>query len=377
MGPSGSLHPPLAGAPPPTSALARAHPPYFNASRKSSWSGRGIVRPLVNCVAVADVFLSYAHPDKTRAEQLAHALMQAGKSVWWEGRLEAGASFQDAIQGELERAKCVIVLWSRDSVRSDWLRNEVTTAHERGVLVPVLTQGDAKLPLDFGHVQALDLSRWTGDLESPEFLALLENVNRIVRASLLPGARPIPFAPSNTFPGSQNIVDSAEPTNVSRSEAERRRSIFLCYRRDDTPGEAGRLYDRLIDAFGHDRVFMDIDSVPLGIDFVQHVTEQIAGCRAVIVMIGKRWLTIKDKRRRRRLDNPDDLVRAEVAAALKQKVPVIPVLVQETKMPVAEELPDDIRLLARRNGIALRHDQWRQGVERLLKELNATIARDG
>ena len=87
---------------------------------------------------------------------------------------------------------------------------------------------------------------------------------------------------------------------------------------------------------------MDIDSVPLGIDFVDHVTQQISLCSAVIVMIGKQWLTIKDKKRRRRLDNE----------------------------PHPDDLPNDIRPLARRNGIQLRPDQWREGVERLLRELD-------
>ena len=84
---------------------------------------------------------------------------------------------------------------------------------------------------------------------------------------------------------------------------------------------------------------MDIDSVPLGIDFVEHVTEQISKCSAVIVMIGKQWLKIRDKKRRRRLDNEDDLVRAEIRAALQQKIPVIPVTVQNAEMPQARNCP--------------------------------------
>lgn len=147
-------------------------------------------------------------------------------------------------------------------------------------------------------------------------------------------------------------------------------AIFLCYRREDTEDAAGRLFDRLVDAYGSARVFMDIDSVPLGIDFVDHVAEQISRCSAVIVMIGKQWLTIKDKRRRRRLDSEDDLVRAEVRAALQRKIPVIPVVVQNASMPSAEDLPDDIRLLARRNGILLRPEQWKEGVDRLMRELD-------
>jgi hypothetical protein len=131
----------------------------------------------------------------------------------------------------------------------------------------------------------------------------------------------------------------------------------------------------IIEAYGPERVFMDIDSVPLGIDFVEHVTEQIGKCSAVIVMIGKQWHTIKDKKRRRRLDSPDDLVRSEIRAALQQKIPVIPVTVQNAAMPQAEDLPDDIRLLARRNGIQLDATRWRTDVERLIRELDRVIKR--
>jgi DNA-binding XRE family transcriptional regulator len=151
------------------------------------------------------------------------------------------------------------------------------------------------------------------------------------------------------------------------------KSLFVCYRREDAADAAGRLYDRLVTVYGAEHVFMDIASVPLGIDFVDHVREQIAKCSAVIVMIGKQWLTMKDKKRRRRLDSEDDLVRAEIRAALQQKIPVIPVVVQNAAMPVADDLPDDIRLLARRNGVALRHDQWTDGVGRLLKELDRVM----
>ena len=151
--------------------------------------------------------------------------------------------------------------------------------------------------------------------------------------------------------------------------------LFLCYRRDDTQDAAGRLHDRLVDAYGEESVFMDIDSVPLGVDFVEFVTEQIASCRAVVVMIGQRWVTIRDKQRRRRLDNPDDLVRAEVAAALKRKIPVIPVLVQNAPMPSADVLPEDLRLLARRNGLELSATRWKGDVQRLLTELDKYLPR--
>lgn len=149
--------------------------------------------------------------------------------------------------------------------------------------------------------------------------------------------------------------------------------LFICYRRDDTFDAAGRLHDNLAAAFGDARVFMDIDSVPLGTDFVEHVSNEIASCSAVIVMIGHQWLTAANKQGRRRLDIADDMVRVEISAALQRNIPVIPVLVHDTEMPTADELPDDIRPLARRNGIDLSGPAWRGGVQRLINELDRVM----
>jgi hypothetical protein len=109
------------------------------------------------------------------------------------------------------------------------------------------------------------------------------------------------------------------------------------------------------------------------VDFVDHVAEHISRCGAVIVVIGKRWLTIKDKQRRRRLNDVDDLVRAEIRAALQQGIPVIPVMVQNASMPDAKDLPDDLRLLVRRTGIQLRAEHWKDGVDRLVRELKTAM----
>jgi TIR domain len=151
------------------------------------------------------------------------------------------------------------------------------------------------------------------------------------------------------------------------------RRLFVCYRRADTASEAGRLKDAIASAYGPQAVFIDIEGLRLGTDFVKAIEEQVATCAVVIVMIGRNWL--KATGRRRRLDDPADMVRAEIASALRQEIPVIPVLVQDAAMPAEKSLPEDVRQLARRTGIALRHDLWREGVERLLKELDLIMAR--
>jgi hypothetical protein len=290
---------------------------------------------------VANVFLSYVEQDSTVADQIVVGLRLGGIAVSPAHPREQPPGVK-TVSRELASAKCVIVLWSAHSVQDKLVRAEADYARTRDIVVSAVI-GNPELPLGFRDVWFANLTHWSGEPDSEAFFVL----KRLVEARL----------------------SSTRPANRAREVP----SIFVCYRREDTQDAAGRLHDRLVDAYGPERVFMDIDSVPLGIDFVEHVAEQIGKCSAVIVMIGKQWHTIKDKKRRRRLDNEDDLVRAEIRAALQQKIPVIPVTVQNAAMPQAEDLPDDIRLLARRNGIQLDAARWRTDVERLIKELDQVM----
>ena len=109
--------------------------------------------------------------------------------------------------------------------------------------------------------------------------------------------------------------------------------IFISYRRDDSAGHTGRLYDRLIDHFGRGQVFMDVDTVKPGLDYIQVVHEAVGTCDGFISVIGREWLHASDSTGRRRLENPADLVRLEIAAALERDIRVVPVLVQGVQMP--------------------------------------------
>jgi hypothetical protein len=122
-------------------------------------------------------------------------------------------------------------------------------------------------------------------------------------------------------------------------------NVFLSYRRGDTLGTAGRMFDRLAVRFGRDSVFMDFDSIPPGVDFRQHLAQALRKCDILLVLIGDRWVGRKWFRRRR-LDSPSDYVRMEVEAALVQKVRVIPVIVRPAQMPSVADLPASLRELA-------------------------------
>ena len=121
--------------------------------------------------------------------------------------------------------------------------------------------------------------------------------------------------------------------------------IFISYRREDSAPHAGRLNDRLCLTFGADRVFMDIDDIPLGQDFAAALRENVRLADVVLVIIGPKWLAAAGEDGRRRLDDERDFVRFEVADALRQDKRVIPILVNDTPLPKAAELPDDLQPL--------------------------------
>jgi hypothetical protein len=150
-------------------------------------------------------------------------------------------------------------------------------------------------------------------------------------------------------------------------------TIFVSYRRDDSSGHAGRLYDRLADRFGKDKLFRDIDHISYGEDFVEALDEAVGSCKALIAVIGPTWLTAKDKRGRRRLDNSHDFVRIEIESALSRGIPIFPVLVNNGEMPDIDELPESISGLARRQALEISETRVDYDVGQLIKVLEAKV----
>jgi hypothetical protein len=145
-------------------------------------------------------------------------------------------------------------------------------------------------------------------------------------------------------------------------------NIFINYRREDSSGHAGRLFDVLSNHFAG-RLFMDIDNLEPGVDFVDAIEQAVGSCEVLIVIIGREWLTIRNAAGQRRLDDPADFVRLEVESALARKIRVIPVLVQDAPMPRTEELPPSLARLARRNAIELSDARWAYDVDRLVRTI--------
>jgi TIR domain len=128
--------------------------------------------------------------------------------------------------------------------------------------------------------------------------------------------------------------------------------IAISYRRQDSSPVAGRLYDRLQAEFGKGSVFMDFDSIPYGVDFREHIKQTLQRAKVIVAIIGPEWMGGKDPANRR-IDDPTDFVRLEVASALEGGIPIIPVLVNNTPMPEAKNLPPELEGLAFRNGLVL------------------------
>ena len=148
--------------------------------------------------------------------------------------------------------------------------------------------------------------------------------------------------------------------------------IFISYRRDDSAGYAGRVHDQLVEKLGSN-VFMDVDGIPLGSNFVKALNDEVAKCSALLAVIGPDWLDARDKKGQRRLDNPHDFVRVEIGAALNRQIPVIPILLEGTTIPSADQLPSDLQELSLRNGINVRHDSFRTDIDRLVRGLQAQL----
>jgi hypothetical protein len=147
--------------------------------------------------------------------------------------------------------------------------------------------------------------------------------------------------------------------------------IFISYRRDDSAGHAGRLFDGLRDSLGAEHVFMDVSDLRPGQDFVVELDRAVAQADCVLAVIGPRWLDAVDQSGRRRIDDPQDLVRREISAGLAKGASVIPVLVHGAAMPRADALPQTLRPLARRQAIEISDTRWDNDLRELVRSLSA------
>ena len=126
-----------------------------------------------------DIFLSYDSSDRATAQKYADALESLGWSVWWDREIPLGKAFDQVIEEELNGARCVIVLWSKEAVRSRWVKTEAAAAADRECLIPVLIE-DVAIPFEFKRIQTAMLMNWRGDATDPEFSPLIQAVRQML-----------------------------------------------------------------------------------------------------------------------------------------------------------------------------------------------------
>ena len=147
-------------------------------------------------------------------------------------------------------------------------------------------------------------------------------------------------------------------------------TVFICYRRGDAPATTGRFYDHLVQSFGQASVFKDVDSIPLGADFPSHIQRILQQATAQVVIIGPRWLDMRDEAGQSRLQNPGDFVRQEIETGLASGIPVIPVLVEGATLPPVQVLPPSIAPLTRLQSVNIRFDpDFTADVRRLISAI--------
>lgn len=152
------------------------------------------------------------------------------------------------------------------------------------------------------------------------------------------------------------------------------KKIFISYRRADSQWPADRLKETIaqyVDDPARD-IFMDVDNIPLGVNFMEYVDARVRQCDVLLALIGPSWLDARGDGGARRLDDPGDFVRVEIGQALKRGIPVVPVLLDGAAVPAAADLPEDIRELAARNGVEVRRLSFDADAARLVRGLGLT-----
>jgi hypothetical protein len=151
--------------------------------------------------------------------------------------------------------------------------------------------------------------------------------------------------------------------------------IFISYRRDDSSGYAQAIYRELVLRFSKDRVFMDVDTVQPGVDFMRAIEKAVSECDVLLALIGKRWANVGSSATSR-LHDPNDFVRLEISTALARDIRVIPVLVDGMTMPTEETLPTPLKALTRRNAMEISHTRFGYGVERVVSAVRLALGQN-
>jgi hypothetical protein len=301
---------------------------------------------------MSDIFISYLSEDRDRILPLVNALEKTGWSVFWNRMIPPGGSWRQVIGSAIQNSRAMVVVWTEKSIQSEWVQEEAHVGRRKGILFSVLLD-NVEPPFGFGLLQSANLAAWNNDSSYPIFIQLIESI-----ATLL-------------GPGQKTLI-AEEPHRAREEQVHKQKpqqsenisKIFISYRRDDSAGYAHAIQSRLVQHFSKDQVFMDVDSVEPGVDFVHVIEEAVGECDILLAVIGNKWAK-ESNGAKSRLDDPEDFVRLEISTALARDIRVIPVLVDGMKMPSEETLPALLKPLTRRNAMEISHTRFDYDVERV------------
>jgi TIR domain len=282
------------------------------------------------------VFISYAKPDTDRMRAVVARCRSRNYNCWVDesGLVPGTPSWQKRVEQAIEEATCLVVLLSPASKSSEWVRLEVSYAKQFGLnILPILVSGDNRtaVPIGLTETQYADA---TQNFEMGVDV-LLKSLGRF-------HAGHDPYATEDAI-------------------------SFLNYRRRDTTQETKRIYDRMTDHFGRNSIFLDVDSIPLGVDFRQLIENVVSKSKSHLFVIGPEWLDVKRPDGSRCVDDPKDLCRIEAEAAIVRGVPLVAALIRGATLPSEESLPPSLVEVAYSFDLPVRKDQWDHDLNRLLK----------
>lgn len=289
--------------------------------------------------------------------------------------IKPGDDFTMVIRKAVSECNVLLVLIGRDwsaitdssgrrriDNADDMVRVEIETALLADItIVPVLID-DAVMP------QATDLPPSLRSLTRLKALTLRHTSFSSDWERLLAILQDIPTGGTSSLAASPSTSET--PRELDRPK------IFLCYRREDTQGFARGIYESLASKYGHEHVFCDIDSTPLGVRYSTWIESRVGQCNVMIVLIGSAWLSAKDHTGQRRLDLSEDWVRQEIETALRRNIPIIPVLVQGAPVPPEDELPPSIADLRGFQSAEVTDTRWAFDIGQLLQGIDNLIESD-
>jgi len=316
-----------------------------------------------------DIFLIYAMKDEKRAAKLVSVFEQHHWTVSWNLYANIpGSEYPEHLTKELEDTKVVVMLWSRASLKSDFMRLVFKRIGQIPYVVALLEK--VELPISLIFPQTFDLSDWDNSGAHAGLKSLLRHVGAII-ATLPPADAPSGFFEDLSLSEIQERARrgiEASAAALTKDDA-RFKGVFISYRRNEAAAYARGLYDQLVKRFGTEKVFLDLKNVGYGEDFIEATTSAAESCAVMIALISPRW-----PRGSGGQTELDDYVRLEVSKALGRKIRVIPILIQGATMPAPKDLPEDLSPLIRRNALALSDDaRWERDVEDLIKNLEGLL----